>query len=305
MPRKITTGKVGGPILGELSVVESKFTSVKAGENISLEPTVDGSGNGFVDVASDLIIKNSKSLRLSEATVNGSNYIGITAPDTLASDYVFTMPNSFPDTNNKVLASDTSGNMSWIASSLAVQNRSAADPGPYYLAMSDQTSGAEDTLSISSTSLSFVPLTGTLSTTNISVTGINATGTSVIATADINGGNIDGTVIGNATPAAGTFTTLSATSITETSSIAYKENVNPITNALESVLDLAGVTYDRKDGTSKNEAGLIAEETAKVLPNVVTFKDGHPEGINYTKLSAYLIEAVKSLKSEIEELKKR
>lgn len=92
--------------------------------------------------------------------------------------------------------------------------------------------------------------------------------------------------------------------ITETSSIALKENVNPITDALDSVLQLVGVTYDRKDGSTKDEAGLIAEDVNAVLPNIVT-KDklGKPVGINYSKLSVYLIEAVKSLKLEINELK--
>lgn len=92
--------------------------------------------------------------------------------------------------------------------------------------------------------------------------------------------------------------------ITETSSIALKENVMPIENALDSILQLVGVTYDRKDGSTKSEAGLIAEDVNRVLPNLVT-KDskGKPQGINYSKLSAYLIEAVKSLKSEIDSLK--
>ena len=43
---------------------------------------------------------------------------------------------------------------------------------------------------------------------------LNVTGTGTIATADINGGNIDGTVIGAASSAAGSFTTLSANSFT-------------------------------------------------------------------------------------------
>ena len=98
--------------------------------------------------------------------------------------------------------------------------------------------------------------------------------------------------------------TLTVTGLTESSSIALKENVNPITDALNSVLQLCGVTYDRRDGSRKNEAGLIAEDVVNVLPNLVTCdKDGKPEGINYTKLSAYLIEAIKSLKIEINELK--
>jgi hypothetical protein len=101
--------------------------------------------------------------------------------------------------------------------------------------------------------------------------------------------------------AAGTIT---ATAFTETSSIALKENVNPISNGLSSVLSLSGVTYDRKDGSYKKEAGLIAEDVYKVLPNLVSLnKDGNPEGINYTKLTAYLIEAVKELKTELDSLK--
>ena len=97
--------------------------------------------------------------------------------------------------------------------------------------------------------------------------------------------------------------TLTVTGLTESSSISLKENVNPITDALNSVLQLCGVTYDRRDGSRKNEAGLIAEDVVNVLPNLVTCdKDGKPEGINYTKLSAYLIEVIKSLKIEINEL---
>jgi hypothetical protein len=101
-----------------------------------------------------------------------------------------------------------------------------------------------------------------------------------------------------------TLTALVAGTISETSSISLKENVNPITNALPSLLSLNGVTYDRKDGTTKNEAGLIAEDVFKILPNLVTLnKEGNPEGINYTKLTAYLIEAVKELKNELDLLK--
>jgi hypothetical protein len=102
-------------------------------------------------------------------------------------------------------------------------------------------------------------------------------------------------------PSTGTFT---ATALVESSSITLKENITPIEDALGIILKLDGVLYDRKDGSKKREAGLIAERVNEVLPNLVT-KDirGNPEGINYTKFSAYLIEAVKSLKKEIEDLK--
>ena len=92
--------------------------------------------------------------------------------------------------------------------------------------------------------------------------------------------------------------------ITESSSITYKENVDPITNALELVTQLVGVTYDRKDGSAKDRAGLIAEQVNEVLPNVVKKnEEGGAEAIAYTNLIAYLIESVKELKSEIDELR--
>ena len=99
---------------------------------------------------------------------------------------------------------------------------------------------------------------------------------------------------------------VTAAQIVETSTIAVKENVNPILDALSSIMQLTGVIYDRKDKSSINEPGLIAEEVNKVLPNLVT-KDieGNPYGIQYTKIVAYLIEAVKDQQHQIEELKKK
>ena len=90
----------------------------------------------------------------------------------------------------------------------------------------------------------------------------------------------------------------------ESSSITLKENVAPITNGLDVILQLLGVTYDRKDGSRTNEAGLIAEDVANVASNLVSRDEsGKPVGIYYTKLTAYLVEAVKKLHDEINSLK--
>jgi hypothetical protein len=94
-----------------------------------------------------------------------------------------------------------------------------------------------------------------------------------------------------------------AGTITEQSSIVYKTNVNPIDSALDKVLKLVGVTYDRKDGTKLNEAGLIAEEVAEVIPGLVLNNDqGKPNSIAYSKLTAYLVECIKELNAKIERL---
>ena len=93
--------------------------------------------------------------------------------------------------------------------------------------------------------------------------------------------------------------------LTEASSVTLKENINPIIGALESISKLTGVIYDRKDGSAKQRAGLIAEEVEKVLPNIVNKDNDAPTGIHYTNLIAYLVESIKELKAEIEILKQR
>lgn len=97
-----------------------------------------------------------------------------------------------------------------------------------------------------------------------------------------------------------------AGTLTENSSEAIKENISPINNALNSISRLVGVTYDRKDGSAKQRAGLIAEAVEQVLPNIVQKdQDGNPSGIQYTNLIAYLVESIKELKAEIDVLKSK
>jgi hypothetical protein len=101
---------------------------------------------------------------------------------------------------------------------------------------------------------------------------------------------------------AGVFTTTGG--FVESSSIALKENVTPIEDALDVVMKMLGVTYDRKDGSNHNEAGMIAEDLNSVAPNLVKKdKDGNPEAIFYSRVTAYLVEAIKTLKNQIDPLK--
>jgi len=100
--------------------------------------------------------------------------------------------------------------------------------------------------------------------------------------------------------------TITCTALTETSSMTFKENVNPIENALDSISQLVGVTYDRKDGSAKQRAGLIAEEVENILPNLVQKDaDGNAYGIHYTNLIAYLVESIKELKQKIDSMENK
>jgi hypothetical protein len=94
-----------------------------------------------------------------------------------------------------------------------------------------------------------------------------------------------------------------AGTITENSSIRYKENVETIKYGLDKVLQMRGVIYDKKDNGVK-EMGVIAEEIYEVLPEVVLKnEEGDIDSVSYGRITAVLIEAIKDLKKEIEDLK--
>jgi hypothetical protein len=88
------------------------------------------------------------------------------------------------------------------------------------------------------------------------------------------------------------------------SSRKLKKNINQIQKPLNIVKNLRGVTFDWKD-TNKREIGLIAEEVAKVLPEVVSYQNNRPTALDYPKLTALLIECVKEQQEKIESLEKK
>ena len=94
--------------------------------------------------------------------------------------------------------------------------------------------------------------------------------------------------------------------ITAYSDIRLKENIEVIPNALEKVSTLRGVTYNRIDLTNKNrQTGVIAQEIEEVLPEAVTTDDEGIKSVAYGNLVGLLIEAIKELKKENEELNQR
>lgn len=294
MARRLSTGISGKNVLGSIVAVGNSFRSVVANDDIILQPT----GTGITSSTTHFHVNGGSSLRLFDDDT--SNYIALKAPTNVASDVTLTFP-ATAGTTGYVLQTDGAGNLSWAQAVVNVTNQTT-DNAAHYPTLTTATSGGVSGIRVSNSKLSFVPSTGILSVTGISTTSLTVSGggTTTLALVDINGGAIDGTTVGTNAAAAGTFTTLTATSITETSSIALKENVNPITGALDAIQKLVGVVYDRKDGSSKNEAGLIKEEVEKVLPNLV-----NGDGVHYTKLTAYLIEAVKELSEEVNRLKSK
>lgn len=269
MSRRISVGVQGRSILGNFVATTNIFQTRELNQDLVLNP--DGAGKILIE--GDLKINGSQSLILDssdnkEITINTTN---------ISQPYTLTLPTAPPGTNGHTLLVTTSGQLSFAAINLPVQNQTA-DSATYYPLMNTATSGSITGLSVSSSKLNFQPSTGILSVTEVRTTG-NVTAFS-------------------------------------SSDRALKENIRPIDNALEKIEKINGVQYDWTDAyiesrggedgyfVRKKDIGLIAQEVEEVLPEIVAENiDGH-KAIKYERVIALCIEAIKDLKKEIESLRK-
>ena len=83
-----------------------------------------------------------------------------------------------------------------------------------------------------------------------------------------------------------------------------KDNIKTLENGLDKVEQLRGVTYNR-DG--KENIGVIAQEIEKILPEIVKTADDEigTKSVDYSRLTAVLIEAVKDLSAKVKELENK
>lgn len=86
-----------------------------------------------------------------------------------------------------------------------------------------------------------------------------------------------------------------------TSDIAEKQNIGILEDALEKVLSLKGVSFNWKNDNSK-DVGLIAQDVKNAIPEAAAEIDGQ-YSVKPSALIAYLVESIRQLKSEIDELK--
>jgi len=93
------------------------------------------------------------------------------------------------------------------------------------------------------------------------------------------------------------------------SDMALKENFSPISQALQKVGLISGYEFDWKDHKDPlvigkgHDVGIIAQEVEKVLPEVVMTRTNGKKAVNYQKIIPLLIESIKELKTELDELK--
>jgi hypothetical protein len=89
----------------------------------------------------------------------------------------------------------------------------------------------------------------------------------------------------------------------------YKYNIKPIQNALNTVLQLEGVTFNWKHDTPSYEVtkldsdvGFIAQQVKTVLPDIVREGEDGYLGLRERAIIPLLVEAIKELNKKIESL---
>jgi hypothetical protein len=96
-----------------------------------------------------------------------------------------------------------------------------------------------------------------------------------------------------------------------TSDFRLKENITPILNPISKIEAIGGYTFDWKPehkdlhGFEGHDVGVIAQEIEVIMPEVVTTRDSGYKAVKYEKLVPLLIEAIKDLQKQIDELKSK
>ena len=95
------------------------------------------------------------------------------------------------------------------------------------------------------------------------------------------------------------------------SDIRYKKNISPIRHALADVLTLHGIYYfwnqekfPSKQFNDERQIGFSAQEIEKLFPEMVqTDADGY-KSVDYSRMTPVLVEAIKDLQNQIQELRR-
>ena len=95
------------------------------------------------------------------------------------------------------------------------------------------------------------------------------------------------------------------------SDIRLKDNIQVIKGSLDKIGEIRGVEFDwneKSPGWAQergHDVGVIAQEVEKVLPEIVVERKSGYLGVDYKRLVPLLIESIKELKQEVEDLKKK
>ena len=281
-------------------------TNVKAALNANLGSATIGDSNDTITIPGDLIVTGTTTTNNVE-TVSTSN--GVVFEGNLADDNEITLRADDVSSDRTIVLPDADGTIA--------------------LTGIDQTFSGANTFSsqiVSSVSTGTAPF-GVSSTTK--VTNLNADLLDGLTAGNFLRSNANDTASGIITlsnSTASTNKTTGALVVTggvgisgalnvggdvvafASSDERLKDNIELISNPIEKVQSLKGVTWDWNDNADELQqslpnVGVIAQDVEKVLPELVTDRDNGYKGVDYAKLTGLLIEAIKEQQKQIDDLK--
>ena len=96
--------------------------------------------------------------------------------------------------------------------------------------------------------------------------------------------------------------TVTGTDVIASSDIRTKENIVTVDSALDRVLKMRGVFFERKVERGERRVGVIAQEVEEVLPEVVYTDADGIKSVSYGSMVGLLIEAIKEQNEQIKRL---
>ncbi|MBN2356555.1 tail fiber domain-containing protein [candidate division KSB1 bacterium] len=118
--------------------------------------------------------------------------------------------------------------------------------------------------------------------------------------------DVNGSIYANLASGTGTGVVISGGQLLiHNSSERFKENIEPLQSRFENILNAQPISFTYKQ-TKQRSIGYLAEEFDRLgLKDLVNYENGQPQSISYDKISIYLLEMIKTMKAEIEELRSR
>jgi hypothetical protein len=267
----ISGGTVNNSPIGGVVASTGKFTTLTADNLVTLLQAAIAIGPYGVGAG------NTGEERFLELAAGGVNYVGFKAPDAIAANRIWTLPNA-DGAAGQLLSTNGSGILGWTTAAVGDVVGPGSSTTNRVALFSDGTGKAiKESAGVLIDGSNNVTGVAALSITSMGANWTNAGRTVAdlgsITTADINGGTIDNATIGGATAAAGKFTSLEGQTVKATTSVQLEDpavGTNTITN--QAPAGLAGnytLTWPVDDGTASqvlttNGSGVLSWTSAAV-----------------------------------------
>ena len=271
------------------TITSSSNTSVTTSGNTSLNTTgtTDVSSAGDVSVTSTtgtVSITSTTSDILIDASTDSIEMIGVVQLNEYPSKPIET---DYSNINN-ILGIDADGNVVNVDPSAILGTQTDS-----VIYRHDGTLTQERYMTMDGNDLNFLGATASDSVV-ITANGQVGIGTGTITTGTANGVrlHVNGDIL--------------AMQVHSSSDERFKKNIAPVSNALDKVMAIDGVTYEFRNDEFKNrdfptttQLGFIAQNVEEVVPHVVKTDGQGYKSVDYSKLTALLNEAIKEQQKEI------